>query len=77
MQGPGGDGAAPLLHSPSVTTPRTRPCFPPSWLPACSEMFSVNHFIVSQTNPHVVPFLHLKRQLGTPGAVAESEFKHR
>lgn len=40
-------------------------------------MFSVNHFIVSQTNPHVVPFLNLKRRLGTAGAVAESEFKHR
>ncbi|KAL4437758.1 hypothetical protein ABPG77_005670 [Micractinium sp. CCAP 211/92] len=42
-----------------------------------SEMFSVNHFIVSQTNPHIVPFLNLKRRLGTAGAVAESEFKHR
>ncbi|KAI3427163.1 hypothetical protein D9Q98_007100 [Chlorella vulgaris] len=42
-----------------------------------SEMFSVNHFIVSQTNPHIVPFLNLKRHLGTAGAVAESEFKHR
>ncbi|PSC75647.1 Triacylglycerol lipase SDP1 [Micractinium conductrix] len=42
-----------------------------------SEMFSANHFIVSQTNPHIVPFLNLKRRLGTVGAVAESEFKHR
>ncbi|KAL4443986.1 hypothetical protein ABPG75_011723 [Micractinium tetrahymenae] len=42
-----------------------------------SEMFSVNHFIVSQTNPHIVPFLNLKRRMGTAGAVAESEFKHR
>jgi hypothetical protein len=49
---------------------------PPPCLPR-SEMFSVNHFIVSQTNPHVVPFLNLKRRLGTAGAVAESEFKHR
>jgi TAG lipase/steryl ester hydrolase/phospholipase A2/LPA acyltransferase len=40
-------------------------------------MFSVNHFIVSQTNPHIVPFLNLKRRMGTAGAVAESEFKHR
>ena len=40
-------------------------------------MFSVNHFIVSQTNPHIVPFLSLKRRLGTPGAVVEGEFKHR
>ena len=37
----------------------------------------VNHFLVSQTNPHVVPFLNLKRRLGTAGAVAESELKHR
>ena len=47
----------------------------PPW--CCSEMFSANHFIVSQTNPHIVPFLNLKRRLGTVGAVAESEFKHR
>lgn len=42
-----------------------------------SEMFSVNHFIVSQTNLHVVPVLHLKRELGTLGTLAEAEFKHR
>lgn len=42
-----------------------------------SEMFSVNHFIVSQTNPHIVPFLNFKRRMGTAGAVAESELKHR
>ena len=47
----------------------------PPW--CCSEMFSANHFIVSQTNPHIVPFLNLKRRLGTVGAVAESEFTHR
>ncbi|KAI7844766.1 hypothetical protein COHA_001648 [Chlorella ohadii] len=42
-----------------------------------SEMFSANHFIVSQTSPHIVPFLNLKRRLGVAGAVAESEFRHR
>lgn len=40
-------------------------------------MFSANHFIVSQTSPHIVPFLNLKRRLGVAGAVAESEFRHR
>jgi len=42
-----------------------------------SEMFSANHFVVSQTSLHVVPILNLKRQLGTLGQLAESEFKHR
>ena len=40
-------------------------------------MFSVNHLIVSQTHPHIVPILNLKRRLGVAGAVAESELKHR
>jgi hypothetical protein len=40
-------------------------------------MFSANHFIVSQTSPHIVPFLNLKRRLGMAGVVAESEFRHR
>jgi TAG lipase/steryl ester hydrolase/phospholipase A2/LPA acyltransferase len=42
-----------------------------------SEMFSVNHFIVSQTVPHVVPLLNLKRRLGTAGQLGEAELKHR
>ena len=42
-----------------------------------SEMFSVNHFIVSQTSPHIIPFLNLKRQLGVVGQLAEAEIKHR
>ena len=28
-----------------------------------SEMFNVNHFIVSQVNPHVVPFLEKEEEL--------------
>jgi TAG lipase/steryl ester hydrolase/phospholipase A2/LPA acyltransferase len=42
-----------------------------------SEMFSVNHFIVSQTTPHIVPILNLKRRLGMTGQLLEAEFKHR
>ena len=42
-----------------------------------SEMFGVNHFIVSQTTPHIVPFLNLKRALGVAGQLGEAEIKHR
>lgn len=42
-----------------------------------SEMFSVNHFIVSQTTPHIAPFLSAKRKLGKLGHLIESEIKHR
>lgn len=42
-----------------------------------SEMFSVNHFIVSQTTPHIAPFLSAKRRLGKVGHLIESEIKHR
>lgn len=42
-----------------------------------SEMFSVNHFIVSQSTPHIIPFLALKKSLGVVGALAEGEIKHR
>jgi TAG lipase/steryl ester hydrolase/phospholipase A2/LPA acyltransferase len=42
-----------------------------------SEMFGVNHFIVSQTTPHIIPFLNLKKQLGVAGQLAEAEIKHR
>jgi TAG lipase/steryl ester hydrolase/phospholipase A2/LPA acyltransferase len=31
-----------------------------------SEMFNVNHFIVSQVNPHVVPFLERDDEITTP-----------
>lgn len=40
-------------------------------------MFGANYFIVSQTNPRVVPLLNLKRALGTTGTLAEAEIKHR
>lgn len=42
-----------------------------------SEMFSVNYFIVSQTNPRVAPLLNARRALGVGGKLAVSEFKHR
>ena len=49
-----------------------------------SELFNVNYFIVSQTNPHIVPILRLKRwvckqsaTLATLATFVESEWKHR
>jgi TAG lipase/steryl ester hydrolase/phospholipase A2/LPA acyltransferase len=49
-----------------------------------SELFNVNYFIVSQTNPHIVPILRAKRALAkrsaawaAAAAFAESEWKHR
>jgi len=34
-----------------------------------SELFNVNHFIVSQVNPHVIPFLSRNRQSSLPSKV--------
>eukprot|EP01137_Pigoraptor_chileana_P007253 Opistho-2@52583 len=45
-----------------------------------SELFNVNHFVVSQVNPHVVPFLHRSSPLTMLPKVrglATSELKHR
>lgn len=49
-----------------------------------SELFNVNYFIVSQTNPHIVPILRIKRALckrsatwAITAAFIESEWKHR
>ena len=50
-----------------------------------SELFNVNYFIVSQTNPHITPFLRLKRRLNwlrvpfasTVFRLLELEWKHR
>ena len=43
-----------------------------------AEQFNANYFLVSQTNPHIVPWLHAKRALpGRVGALLESEWKHR
>eukprot|EP00158_Paraphelidium_tribonemae_P006464 Partr_v1_DN27830_c2_g1_i1_m23279 putative patatin-like phospholipase domain-containing protein len=48
-----------------------------------SEMFNVNHFIVCQVNPHVVPFLSKKagqlpnRIVSSALFLAKSEFNHR
>lgn len=43
-----------------------------------SEMFNVNYFLVSQTNPHIVPALNLKRRFNRKlGNIVETEWKHR
>lgn len=43
-----------------------------------SEMFSVNHFLVSQANPYLLPIIAVKELMPrTLGTLAESEFKHR
>ncbi len=43
-----------------------------------AEMFNVNYFICSQTNPHIVPALNIKRHLNRTFAdLLEHEFKHR
>lgn len=49
------------------------------------ELFNVNHFIVSQANPHIAPFLRLKEFVRSWGGnfavklanLAEMEIKHR
>ena len=49
-----------------------------------SELFNVNYFIVSQTNPHIVPILRLKRWFASKNGIfatiaqfLESEWRHR
>ncbi len=43
-----------------------------------AELFNVNYFICSQTNPHIVPALNIKRHLNrTFSDLMEHEFKHR
>jgi predicted acylesterase/phospholipase RssA len=43
-----------------------------------AEMFNVNYFICSQTNPHIIPALNIKRHLNRTFAdMLEQEFKHR
>ena len=43
-----------------------------------SEMFNVNYFLVSQTNPHIVPALNMKRRFNRKlGNLLEAEWKHR
>jgi len=42
------------------------------------EMFNVNYFLVSQTNPHIVPILNFKNQFNRKVAnMIEIEWKHR
>ena len=40
-------------------------------------MFGVNHFILSQTSPTIVPLLNARLHAGWVGTVAEAELKHR
>lgn len=43
-----------------------------------AEMFNCNHFIVSQTNPHIVPLLNIKKSLSRKWAnLFELELRHR
>jgi len=45
---------------------------------ALGEMFNVNHFLVSQTNPHIVPLLNFKALFPHKWAsIMEAELKHR
>lgn len=42
------------------------------------ELFNVNNFLVSQTNPHIVPILNFKNKFDRRFAkMIESEWKHR
>jgi predicted acylesterase/phospholipase RssA len=42
-----------------------------------AELFNVNHFIVSQVNPHVVPFMWLTQNWGTFGNLLKEEIQVR
>ena len=43
-----------------------------------SETFNVNYFLVSQTNPHIVPLMNLKKRVPRKlGNFVETEWKHR
>lgn len=42
-----------------------------------SELFNVNHFIVSQVNPHVVPFMKLTQNWGLFGNLLRDEVRIR
>lgn len=42
-----------------------------------SELFNVNHFIVSQVNPHVIPFMRLTELWGSFGSIFWDEVKIR
>ncbi|KAJ9527694.1 hypothetical protein QJQ45_025971, partial [Haematococcus lacustris] len=45
---------------------------------ALGEMFNCNHFLVSQTNPHIVPLLNFKSLFPHKWAsIMEAELKHR
>eukprot|EP00955_Chlamydomonas_euryale_P009036 96711-Chlamydomonas_euryale.AAC.1 len=42
------------------------------------EMFNCNHTIVSQANPHLLPLVHLQKQLSSRWSnIVEAELKHR
>ena len=41
-------------------------------------MFNCNHYLVSQTNPHIVPLLNFKALFPAKwAAIMEAELKHR
>ncbi|KAJ3255048.1 hypothetical protein HK103_006668 [Boothiomyces macroporosus] len=50
-----------------------------------SELFGVNHYCVSQTNPHIIPFLNpsgkpstiITRTIKSIGSIISTEFSHR
>lgn len=46
-----------------------------------SELFNVNHFIVSQVNPHIVPFLdkssNARKNFNSPGKAETQEAANR
>lgn len=43
-----------------------------------SELFNVNYFLVSQTNPHIVPAVNCKKLVNHKlGNLLEAEWKHR
>ncbi len=42
------------------------------------ELFNCNHYLVSQTNPHIVPLLNLIQGFGGKWSkILEAELKHR
>ena len=43
-----------------------------------SETFNANYFLVSQTNPHIVPLMNMKKRINRKfGNFVEAEWKHR
>lgn len=67
-------------HAPSTASHlAATPAQPPTDAgQALGEMFNCNHFLVSQTNPHIVPLLNMKKAFSRKWAnILEAELKHR